>query len=142
MQPKKRLPRKKGTTLPETILNRGLALDLRIKHFRYREIAEQLHVSEVTAWQYVQDALKELSAREDGGAKEYRRLEEERLDALAQKFQAKADAGDAQAAALLLKISERRARLRGLDAPTKLTGADGGPVAVSFVDMAREVDAE
>ena len=44
--------------------------------------------------------------------------------------------GDVPSVGMALRVAERRARLLGLDAPTRqeLTGADGGPL--SFVEVA------
>jgi len=57
-------------------------------------------------------------------------VELERLDALTLAYMAGALSGNEKHAHLALKIMERRAKLLGLDAPSKqeITGAGGAPV--------------
>jgi hypothetical protein len=68
-------------------------------------------------------------------AEELRKLELARLDDLLFAIWKKGTEGDLGAIDKLLKISERRAKLAGLDMPTmlknELTGPGGGPIQVS-----------
>lgn len=95
---------------------------------QYDDIAAQLgYASKAGAWKAVTTALKR---REAEAVDELRQLEGMRLDALQAAVWPAAMAGDVQAVRAVVTISERRARLFGLDAPTRneLSGADGGPL--------------
>lgn len=123
------------------------ALKLRIAGASYRVIGEQLGVSGKTAWEDVHHALAELAELEEALTKEYRALELARLDdwtldaarilktthplvsggkvlsgfTESGKVIGLTDEGPKlQAIDRLLRISERRARLLGLDAPSKV----------------------
>ncbi|MFI0822338.1 hypothetical protein ACH4TX_41800 [Streptomyces sp. NPDC021098] len=79
------------------------------------------------------DFVRALAQRRDEQAAEisvYRQEENERLDALLEAVWPDALTGDPRAIETALKISDRRARLNGLDAPvrTELSGPDGGAV--------------
>jgi hypothetical protein len=118
------------------------ALELRKAGASYRAIAAQLNISEKTAHQDVQRALRALAEIEHASAEEYRTMELLRLDALTLEasrilrathplisggkvlsgftVDGKAigltdDGPKLQAIDRLLRIAERRARLLGLD---------------------------
>ena len=79
------------------------------------------------------DLIRALTQRRDEQAAEisvYRQEENERLDALLEAVWPDALTGDPRAIETALKISDRRAKLNGLDAPvrTELSGPDGGAV--------------
>ena len=108
--------------------SRAKALALRIRGATYAQIGEQLKVTTTAAHRYVRDGLAELNKVKLENAEEYRELELAKLD----RFEAKLNSGDLDLAAvgMLLKISERRCRLLGIDAPAKVeaTGKDGAPL--------------
>jgi predicted class III extradiol MEMO1 family dioxygenase len=61
--------------------------------------------------------LEEISTED---AEILRRIEEERLDLWLQKLEKKIELGGEKAIEIALRIQERRAKLRGLDAPKRL----------------------
>jgi orotate phosphoribosyltransferase-like protein len=109
------------------------ALDLRKAGFTYRAIATQLKITHETARSDVMTALKQLSERQDTETAEYRNLELERLDRMMLAVWSDALKGHLGAVDRVLKISERRARLMGLDAPTKQEIEHSGAVAWSTI---------
>ena len=92
------------------------ALKLRSEGLTYREIAERLGINTSTAYRRVENALRAIPA---DGVDEMRQLEGERLDKLHAALWERALEGDLQAIDRLLTISNRRAKLFGLDAPTR-----------------------
>lgn len=94
------------------------ALKLRTEGKSFPEIAQALGFSGPSgAFQAVETALR-ATLREP--AAELRTLEVERLDELLKGLWATATAGDTTAVDRVLKIMERRAKLLGLDAPSKI----------------------
>lgn len=90
-------------------------------------------------------ALAELRPPEDD-IREMRQVEDLRLDALMVALWPKAMAGFIPAVHAILRVSERRARMWGLDAPVKHTGAFdlsvNTKIPLGFVDdLLREYDA-
>lgn len=142
--PKKK-PRGESTTSPRRIraveekqLN---ALEYRKMGYSFAQIADALgYKGPQGAHEAVQAALKRI-IREP--AEDVLRLELERLDALFMKPYQSALAGDLQALAGCLSVMGRKARLLGLDAPTRVesTGKDGGPIAAQ-VHMMTTADME
>ncbi len=117
------------------------ALELRKAGVPYQTIADQLGYSDRgSAYNSVQTALKKTLAEP---ADEVRRLELERLDALLMGMYPQARKGNQGAVDRCLRIMERRAKLLGLDAPTKaeLSGKDGAPlvVAIGGIDPAEDI---
>ena len=93
------------------------ALELRKAGFTYSVIAEKLgYTGKAAAWDAVNRALKQLKREPAEGVLA---LELERLDALYKSMYPQALKGNLGAVDRCLKISERRARLLGLDAPVK-----------------------
>jgi len=92
------------------------ALKLRSEGLTYREIAERLGINTSTAYRRVENALRAIPA---DGVDEMRQLEGERLDKLHAALWERALEGDLQAIDRLLTISNRRAKLFGLDASTR-----------------------
>ncbi|HKJ76511.1 MAG TPA: hypothetical protein VKA64_04830, partial [Gammaproteobacteria bacterium] len=92
---------------------------------------------------YVSRALAEINAKTAEDAEEVKRLELERLDRMLLSLWPKVTNGDPQAVEKALKVSERRARLLGIDAPTRgeLSGPGGGPLEVSgFAALMRQME--
>jgi hypothetical protein len=102
--------------------HRHLVLTLRRRGLSFAQISQALlseHNVEKSP-EACRDTVRrylEKAAKEDAeSAVELRQLENERLDELLMVFGPKARAGDQKAAAMVLKISERRAKMNGLDA--------------------------
>jgi DNA-binding CsgD family transcriptional regulator len=128
---------RKGSTNDTHLEERKLqALDLRKSGASFRVIGQQLSISHETARTYVHEALRDLADKQMELAAEYRQLELERLDRLMLAVWGNATKGDVGSINAALKISDRRAKLLGLDAPTKqeLTGKDGGAIEVTAID--------
>ena len=106
------------------------ALDLRKGGASFRAIGKQLNISYEQARMDVEAVLTALAARSQELAAEHRQLELERLDRLLLAVWSSATKGDTAAVTAALKISDRRAKLLGLDAPVKqeLSGRGGSPI--------------
>ena len=114
------------------------ALELRKAGASYEAIAERLGYADRSgAYRAVKAALT-LTLREP--AEELRSLEAERLDGMLLPLWRRVQAGDEKAIDRALHIMERRARLLGLDAPTRLQGELAGPVRVivEYLDGSEE----
>jgi Homeodomain-like domain-containing protein len=113
---------------------RQKALDLRMAGARYRQIGAQLGVSYQTAYRDVQAALGELAPLQASKAEKLRELEVERCDKLTLALWPKARNGDEKAVRTIVAVMDRRAKLLGLDAPTKLEhgGSDGAPLSFTL----------
>jgi DNA-binding CsgD family transcriptional regulator len=109
------------------------ALDLRIAGATYRQIGAQLDVSEYTAYHDVQDELGRLDAASEEKAERLRKLEARRLDTLQLALAPGIRAGDPRSVLAAVRIMERRARLFGLDVPTKIAGPEGEAVPIRIV---------
>lgn len=130
---------KEATQIMKKVLDRRMALELKAKGSSYPQIAAHLGVSLETAYRLVQTAASELDEESRELAIRYRDIELETLDsALRQVFPILMGAGKGvepqhrvAAANAVVRISERRAKLLGLDAPTKVAPvtADGRPLA-------------
>ncbi|KWW97367.1 hypothetical protein LI90_4339 (plasmid) [Carbonactinospora thermoautotrophica] len=117
----------------ETIEKERRALQMRRAGLTLDDIARELgYTHRSSARKAVQRALKR-TLQED--ADELRALEADRLDRLQAAIWSKAMAGDLQAVDRVLRISERRARLLGLDLPARLehTGPGGSPLVVEIL---------
>lgn len=128
-------------------LRRAEALELRVKGLlTMKEIGQRLGVSKTTALNYVHHEIDAELKDHDKNVEQGRHLEDARLDEWLKKTMvALEQEGDVDKAVKLLgialKISERRAKLLGLDAPTKqeVTGKDGAPVAGPIIYIPPEV---
>jgi len=85
----------------------------------YAEIAIELGISRQACYGLVQRELARLNTQTERDAGVLRQLELSRLDSLVRACWKKAMAGNLGAIDRLLKISERRSRLLGLDRPVK-----------------------
>jgi len=90
---------------------------MRSRGYTYQQIADNMGCSKPTAYARVQRALAAIPAE---AAEEYRRLENDRLDTLqAIAMHEAMTKKSMQAIDRVLHIMDRRAKLLGLDAPTK-----------------------
>lgn len=113
--------------------NRELeAVKLRTAGFTYQQIADQL---DYAGPQGAYEAVKAILARrEQEAVDELRKIQHERLDTALRGIWPKVMKGDPKAVLAFLKIEERRARLEGVDSPTKIEHSGG----VSFAEVARQ----
>ena len=111
-----------ASTDAQTMAHELLALGLRQKGRSYRSIAEEMGVSHETARQCVKRAMDRLRPIVEERAEEVRELELSRLDIATNGLMPKVIEGDTYAIDKLVKVMDRRARLLGLDAPTKASG--------------------
>jgi hypothetical protein len=134
------------------------ALELKQEGWSYSKIAEMLTAelgeqygttSKQRAEQLVKAALDERAQERKDAVDRVVTLELMRLDEMTIGFFQKArDNADTFAASTVLAIMDRRARLLGLNAPTKTinenTGTDGGPMQheVALTDAAASFDAK
>jgi len=130
---------KKDKTSPKRIddlKRRQEAFALRKGGANYHQIAKQLGFnSPQSAHQYVMEAIKELNETLQEEIAQVRRMELERLDGMQVPFMLAAKTGSPEAAGVVLRIQDMRARLLGLFAPTKID-ASVKPVG-SFFDLIR-----
>lgn len=105
-------------------------LDMRRGGATYQEIADELgYKNRGTAYKAVHRAIGRTL---QDSADDLRAVEADRLDRLQMGSWAAAMRGDPKAVANVLRVMERRAKLLGLDVPSKteLTGAGGNPLVV------------
>lgn len=102
----------------------GKAIEYRKSGAAYRTIANALGVSPSAAHSYVKEGLDiyRETAREQAAI--LVELEQQRLDAIQAANWANAMQGSKTAADTVLRVMERRAKLLGLDAPTKIAPTD------------------
>lgn len=115
-------------------VRRQQAFDLRIAGASYRQIAKQIGVSVRTAFKYVSFTLADLDKVTKGKAERLREIELERCDKMILALWPKIKTGDAQCVRAAIAVMDRRAKLIGLDAPTKLEhgGPDGAALAFTL----------
>lgn len=114
------------------------AVAMRLRGKSYSQIAEVLGITKQRAHQLVMQAFEEMRQQCAEDTEQLRAIELARLDRITETFAPMLempglDLQDVEAAKkaadVLIKVSERRAKLLGLDAPTRaeLTGKDGQP---------------
>jgi hypothetical protein len=116
---------------------RAQAITLRIAGMDWQRIADRLgYSSRGAACQDVARALEANLAEQMQAATTLREVESLRLDRLQAAAWPAAVKGDLKAIETVLKVIDRRAKLQGLDMPakTEVTGANGGPLALSTAD--------
>lgn len=111
---------KAGVGKVNRVAEQKQALGLRKSGATYAEIAEQLKISEPTAWRRVQRALKAIAKLSAKEAEEVKILELARYDFYLRSLDKKIRAGDEKSVRVALVVSERRSRLLGLDQPIKV----------------------
>lgn len=106
------------------------AVKLRMGGATYDEIGSSLGITAPTAYRAVKRAIGRVIAKTSEDADQLRTLELQRLDKLLLALWPRASRGDDAAVDRVLRVMERRAKLRGLDAPVQVSGPGGGPIAV------------
>lgn len=96
------------------------AYDLKLRGWNYRRIAEELGVSVGTVSNRIQQAIAE---RVDPRVEEYRAIELDKLENAEERLWQQVAEGTAgrlpRVVEVLMKVSERRSKLLGLDAPDR-----------------------
>lgn len=136
---------KEAARVMQKVIRRHEALQLKAKGASYTQIAQQLGVNVEVAYREVQLAAGELDAETKVYAARYREIELETLDfalrnvvPIAMGMGKGVDPQHQVAAAnSIVRIVERRARLLGLDAPTKIA-----PVTPDGRELGELSDAE
>lgn len=96
---------------------RTRAVSLALAGLTYQQIADDLHISLTGARELVARTLEETR---NHAVDELRDLENARLDRAQAAIWSEVIGGDLKAINTYLRISERRAKMNGLDAPTKV----------------------
>jgi hypothetical protein len=112
-----------------------VAVTLRVQGYNYAEIGDQLQISDRMASRVVNRAINRVLREPVGQLVE---LESARLDALWAAMWPRALAGSARHAEVCVRISERRSRLLGLDAPARIDANVLANVSVDQID--REIE--
>lgn len=99
--------------------NQHRAVELATAGLTYRQIAAQLDLSKSYVHRLVHEALREIAAEQYGDRSAMLAREMQLLDTLARAHLGPAIRGSVQSAQVVLRVSERRAKLLGLDAPVK-----------------------
>jgi DNA-binding CsgD family transcriptional regulator len=123
----------------ETIAERrAVALELRKAGGSYRQIAQQLGVDVHTMHGDVGAELAALRETTIGRAEELRALELERFDRMVAGLWPQIEKGSPPAVTAAVRVSERRARLLGLDEPTATRTELSGSLSVTAEKLAAE----
>lgn len=117
----KRLKETKKTTpqAVEKLEQRTKVIQLRMQGYSYAEIAGIVGVSKARSYQIIQEYIQEYREQHAESIDQMVELDCQRMDTLMRSLWTRFDDGDTAAAALILKLLERRARLFGFDAPEK-----------------------
>ena len=116
------------------------ALELRKAGATFQQVGDALGVTKQRAFQLVEVGIAELNEKCTASADSLRRQQEERLDAM--RLALWKGRNNPRTADTLLRIEERLAKLRGLDAPTKtaLTDPDGNEVPAQVMIVFRDAE--
>ncbi len=120
-----------------TLERQRQAVELRRMGLGYEAIAAQIGIGKSQAHRLVIAGMQDARAQIEAGADELRAEELSRLDGMLQGLWPRARKGEAAAVDRVLKIGERRAKLLGLDAPTRTALEGGGEGAPPIVTEAR-----
>ena len=111
------------------------ALELRKMGLTFRKIGAQMGVSEAYAHELVTKELTRLSKERAESAEHVMRLELDRLDDLYERARHRAEYDpEGRALSNCLRIMERRAKLLGLDAPTRVEQTGENTLEIKLPD--------
>jgi predicted DNA-binding protein YlxM (UPF0122 family) len=118
---------KNGPRIVQAAERRRQAICLRREGFSYQAIADQLGMAKSSVHNAIDKAMVALEKEIEQEVKLLVALEIDRLDSLQQAIWCKAMEGNLGSVDRVLKIMDRRSKLLGLDAPTKIaaTTPDG-----------------
>jgi hypothetical protein len=125
-----------GRKASQSAERRSKALELRIAGASFEQIGQALGIATSAAWKHVTSALDQTKAKLAENAERVRAIEVRRLDAIVMSLWGRRS--DPRHADTILRAMDRRARLLGLDAPTRaeLSGPGGGPIVQTTSDLA------
>ena len=111
----------------EAVERKYEAFEFRKSGKSYREIGRELDISSGQAHKDVMWVLKTIIDDHKEDVEQYRQMELERLDEYVKSLDWKKNMGNFKTVEIMLKIQDRRAKLLGLDMPTKIapTSPDG-----------------
>lgn len=133
----------RGKTRPERInaaLRRTQALGLRRSGLSYYAIADEMQddypgYDATKAYQDVSNRLYRINAMGEELSDDLRVLECERLDAMLHALWPKVEEANIHAVECCIRIAERRAKLLGLDAPTRTdVTSNGNTLVIEYVN--------
>ena len=119
-------------------------LGMRANGFSYAEIAVKLNLTVEKVGKAINRAMRRYKKSVSESCEHIVTLEEIRLDEMYVTIYPMIRAGSIEAIALGLKIMDRRAKLRGLDAPTKIAQTNAPPemaLGGLSLEKLRELDA-
>ncbi|WP_128000939.1 hypothetical protein [Piscinibacter defluvii] len=128
---------KTSAAAARSLQRQAKAIALRCAGLSYASIAAHLGIGRSQAHALVCRGLDDARSQVAAAADELRALELSRLDGMLAKVYPRAARGDLPAVDRVLKISERRAKLLGLDAPERHALQGGGEGAPPIVSDAR-----
>lgn len=117
-------PNKSSPATVRGIENRMKAVELRMLGLSYRKIGAKMDLSEAQAHRLVKSAMEMAIKKTAEDAEVAIAIELDRLDQLFHAHIINALKGNTAATDRVLKVMERRAKLLGLDAPTKIRATD------------------
>ena len=111
-------------------IKRQQALEYRASGMSYRAIGEAMGINQSNAYRMVKAEVQQIREKTSEQADELRTIELQRMDAMLAGLWSKATSGDGAAVDRVLRIMERRAKLIGLDSPTRnaFTDSEGNEV--------------
>ena len=114
---------------------RQKAFEMRKAGASYEQIGKALGISMQAAHKHVKKHLQQIAEKTDEDAREVLKLELARLDQMLLGLYQNAKSGKEGAVDRVLKIMERRAKLLGIDAPSRreLSGPNGDPLPTRLV---------
>ena len=111
------------------------ALELRVKHYSYREIAKELNVSSATAYKLVKSAYKKDMEKNEETSHESRKFEIESIMSVLKSIMPMVEENDLGAIETYVKLMKHLSSLTGSQMPTKteLSGKDGAAIKTDQV---------
>lgn len=131
---------KRSPRLTRAAERRLKAVTLREAGASYQQIGDHLNVTKQRAHQLVEEACQEMEEKTKETAAAVIQLELQRLDRMVLSIYPKAKAGDLYSIDRMLKLSERRTKMLGIDPPQKVAPTD--PTGEKEFDFSGMTDAE
>lgn len=119
-------------------MRRYRALDMKLAGGTERSIAQALGVSNVQIHKDIRHVLGELHDKYSVKAHELRTMLMARYERLLLAHWNGALNGDPKSTDLCLQILQGQRAISGVDAPTRITGEDGGSIRISIDELAKQ----